>query len=263
VVLDRLQEEQAKAMLVLIHELRSPVNASKSLIAAMRYLDPEDTQFEFLMHRVEARLDQLLALVDDIIQVSQVKAGHPLGELVNCDLVAVTRAACAPYLEEGAARGLTMTVELPGVPVFVHMAERAYQLIVSNLVSNAVKYTPSGSVRVSLRQDKSCAILEVEDSGMGIPQDDMSQLFSEFFRATNARGSDIPGTGLGLASVKALVEHSGGELNVVSQEKKGSRFTVRLPLCKENRMPEMEHKPKRSRKGARFARRAMASGVSV
>ena len=250
-------------MLVLIHELRSPVNASKSLIAAMRYLDPEDVQFEFLMGRVEARMDQLLKLVDDIIQVSQVKAGHPLGEVVDCDLVAATRAACAPYLEEGAARGLTMTVELPQSPVLVRMAEQAYQLIVSNLVSNAVKYTPAGSVRVSLRQDKHCALLEVEDSGIGIPQNELSQLFGEFFRASNARGSDIPGTGLGLTGAKALVERFEGELDVVSQEKKGSRFTVRLLLCKVKRMPEMEPKPKRSLEGARSARRAMASGVSV
>jgi signal transduction histidine kinase len=250
-------------MLVLIHELRSPVNASKSLIAAVRYLDPEDVQFEFLMGRVEARMDQLLKLVDDIIQVSQVKAGHPLGEVVDCDLVAATRVACAPYLEEGAARGLTITVELPQSPMLVRTAEQAYQLIVSNLVSNAVKYTPAGSVRVSLRQDKSCAILEVEDSGIGIPQNELSQLFGEFFRASNARGSDIPGTGLGLTGAKALVERFEGELDVVSQEKKGSRFTVRLPLCKENRRPEMEFRSKRLQEGARFARRAVASGVSV
>jgi signal transduction histidine kinase len=77
--------------------------------------------------------------------------------------------------------------------------------------------------------------LEVEDSGIGVPQGEMSQLFTEFFRASNARKGRFPGTGLGLAGVKALVERSAGQLEVASEEKMGSRFTVRLPLCGRNR----------------------------
>jgi signal transduction histidine kinase len=127
-------------------------------------------------------------------------------------------------------KGLAMTVELPERPVRLRLAEQAFQLILSNLVSNAVKYTQAGSVRVALRRSGSWAILEVQDSGIGIPQEEICQLFTQFFRASNARQGPFPGTGLGLAGVKALVERSGGQLEVTSEEGVGSRFAVRLPL---------------------------------
>ena len=102
--------------------------------------------------------------------------------------------------------------------------------MLSNLVSNAVKYTPAGRIEISLRQESTWAVLEVRDTGIGIPAGELDQLFSEFFRASNARRSQVPGTGLGLAGVRALVKHLGGELALQSRENEGSRFTVRLPL---------------------------------
>lgn len=229
-----LQKEQAETMRVLVHELRAPVVASKSLAATVRYLNQENSEVQFVLGRIEKRMDQLLNLVDDIVHLSCVKAGDPLGEPVVFDLVAVSRSICEPYLEEASVKGLAMTLDLPKSPVWVRMAEQAYRLILSNLVSNAVKYTPDGSVRVVLRREETWAILEVKDSGIGIPSDEISRLFTEFFRASNARRGHIPGTGLGLAGVKALVERCGGEVEVASEEKMGSRFTVRLSLCNED-----------------------------
>ncbi|UCC65493.1 MAG: HAMP domain-containing histidine kinase [Anaerolineae bacterium] len=220
--------------MMLVHELRSPAAASKSMVATLRYLNRNDAQLDGLLARIENRMDQLLDLVSDILELSQAKAGHPWQQVVVLDIAAETEAICEPYLEEAAAKGLAMTIELPESPVWVRMAEQAYQLILSNLTSNAVKYTPAGSVSITLRLEEAWAVLEVEDSGIGIPQGEISRLFTEFFRASNARRSHIPGTGLGLAGVKALVERFEGKLEVASEEKIGSCFTVRLPLCKEN-----------------------------
>ena len=225
------QRAQAESMLLLVHELRSPVAACKSMVTMLRHLDLETAQRDQFLSRVETRMDHLLQLVNDILDLSQAKAGHPLEQMVDLDLVAQTRAVCQPYLDDARMKGLLMTVELPESHVWVTMAEQAYHLILSNLVSNAVKYTHGGTVRIRLRQEASWAILEVQDSGIGIPQGEIPQLFSEFFRASNARRSQIPGTGLGLAGVKALVERAGGTLEVDSEERLGSRFTIRLPLC--------------------------------
>jgi signal transduction histidine kinase len=226
------ERESIKAdyMRMLVHELRSPVCTSKSMVAALRHLNGQDAQFDNFLARIETRMDQLLDLVNDVLYLSQAKAGDPSEQAVVLDLVAATRAVCEPYLEEAAAKGLDMTVQLPEVPVWVRVAEQDYHLILSNLVSNAVKYTSAGSVTVALWQEGPWAVLKIEDSGMGIPQGEMSQLFNEFFRASNARRSRIPGTGLGLASVKTLVERCKGDLQVASEEKAGSRFTARLPL---------------------------------
>jgi signal transduction histidine kinase len=228
---ERAQQVQIQSMMRLVHELRSPAAASKSMVATFRYLQPHDTQLDKFLAKIEGRMDQLLDLVNDILDLSQAQAGRPLGQATTLDLVEETGTVCKPHLEEAAAKGLAMGMELPESPVCVQMPEKAYHLIVSNLVSNAIKYTPTGSVRVTLRQKGAHAVLTVQDTGIGIPPNEICHLFTEFFRASNARASRAPGTGLGLAAVKALVEDCNGELALQSQENRGSRFTVRLPLC--------------------------------
>jgi hypothetical protein len=138
---------------MLVHELRSPAAASKSMVATFRFLHRQDSHLDSSLAKIEDRMDQLLSLVGDILTLSQARAEHWLGSRAVLELVAETRTVCRPYLEEAAAKGLAMSMKLPESPVRVHMAEGAYQLIVSNLVSSAVKYTSIGSVRVSLREE--------------------------------------------------------------------------------------------------------------
>jgi two-component system capsular synthesis sensor histidine kinase RcsC len=134
------QRTQAESMLMLVHELRSPVATSKSMLAALRFLDLEDAQRDRFLSKIESRLDQLLELVNDILDLSQAQAGDPLEQSEDLDLVAETRAVCEPYLDDAAMKGLTLSVDLPQSPVQVCMAQQAYHLILSNLVSNAVKF---------------------------------------------------------------------------------------------------------------------------
>jgi len=217
-------------MRILVHELRAPVGASKSMASVLRYLNQEDVQLNSVLGRIEARMDELLTLVDDILRLSQIKEGRPLGDIDVYDLVIKTGADCEPYQDEATAKGLSLSLDLPASPVLVRIDMQAYHLILSNLVSNAIKYTPAGSIQVLLYKQGPWAVLEVKDTGMGIPEADISRLFTEFFRASNARRSQIPGTGVGLAGVKELVERFDGELELVSEENQGSAFTVRLPL---------------------------------
>ena len=225
-----LEKEKAEFMRIIVHELRSPVTASKALVSALRYTSKENAKQTEVLTRVEKRMDQMLELVQDVLHLSRIKAGRPLGEIDVCDLVGDTRATCESYLDDANAKGVRVEIDLPDSPVPVRIDVQGYHLIISNLVSNAVKYTPAGTVQVSLRQNQQWAVLRVEDTGMGIPEDDIPKLFAEFFRASNARGSKIKGSGVGLAGVKSLVERFGGEIELASQENEGSVFTVRLPL---------------------------------
>lgn len=229
---ERAQQTWDQSIMLLVHELRAPAAASKSMVATLRYLNPQDAQLGSFLVRIENRMDQLLVLVDDILSLSHARAGYPLGQPVIVDLVAQTGSICRSYQEDAAVKGLAMSVELPVSPLRVRMAVRACQLLISNLVSNAVKYTLTGSVRVILRKDGPWAVLSVRDTGIGIPPEERNQLFTEFFRASNARDSQVPGTGLGLAAAKALVEGCDGELELESQVDRGSQFTARLPLCR-------------------------------
>jgi signal transduction histidine kinase len=103
--------------------------------------------------------------------------------------------------------------------------------MLNNLVSNAVKYTQEGDVRVLLERTNGTARIVVSDSGIGIPEDALPNLFQEFYRAKNAQQLSESGTGLGLSIVKDLVDRYGGQIDVESVEGQGTTFTVTLPLA--------------------------------
>jgi two-component system phosphate regulon sensor histidine kinase PhoR len=113
----------------------------------------------------------------------------------------------------------------------VSASDQGLGRIFGNIVGNGVKYTPrGGSVRVKLAVEGKGAVVTVADTGMGIPKDELPKLWTEFYRASNARQSDIVGTGLGLSIVKRLVASFGGLVTLESEEGKGTTFTVSLPL---------------------------------
>jgi signal transduction histidine kinase len=117
----------------------------------------------------------------------------------------------------------------PGLPAILGNAEQ-YRSLWMNLISNAVKYTPEGgAIRVELSYDDDKIIGQVSDTGIGISQQDLPRLFTEFFRAENAKKLGLPGTGLGLVIAKRVVEGAGGQLQVDSTIGKGSTFTFTLP----------------------------------
>ena len=102
--------------------------------------------------------------------------------------------------------------------------------MVDNLLSNAIKYTPEGGgVRITMRQEGDTATIAVRDTGIGIPAGEQAQLFSRFFRSSNARASGVQGTGLGLAITRGIVEAHGGTIDFDSVEGSGTTFRVTLP----------------------------------
>jgi signal transduction histidine kinase len=106
--------------------------------------------------------------------------------------------------------------------------------MVTNLLFNAVKYTPENrSVHLEARSYDDSVQIDISDTGIGIPADEVAHVFDEFFRASNARKSEKDGTGLGLSIVKQIVERHGGEISVHSAEGQGTKFTVRLPKDRE------------------------------
>lgn len=225
-----LEKEKAEFMRIMVHELKSPVAASISLASALQYANTDNPKLSSALSRIENRLGQLLELVKDIIQLSQIKSGGPLDKIAVFDLVELTKTCCDDFLVEAKSKCLNLNFFLPDNSIPVRIDRQGYKLILSNIVSNALKYTHEGSVKVSLQRNESWAILEIEDTGIGIPENDIPKLFKEFYRASNARGSEIQGTGVGLAGVKELVERFGGEIEFTSKENKGSKFTVHLPV---------------------------------
>jgi signal transduction histidine kinase len=105
--------------------------------------------------------------------------------------------------------------------------------VISNLVSNAIKFTPEGSVEVNASARGDWVVVEVTDTGIGIPVEAQEELFQKFYRVNSPETRGIPGTGLGLAIVKSIVDSYGGQIEVESFPRLGSTFTVALPACQE------------------------------
>jgi signal transduction histidine kinase len=129
-------------------------------------------------------------------------------------------------------KGIDLVLETDGRPVVEGDPRRLGQ-IVGNLVSNAVKYTPAdGRVEVRSFSDNGSGVIEVSDTGIGIPVEEQDRLFQRFFRASTALENDIPGTGLGLAIAQSIAELHGGSLTCRSEDGSGSIFRLELPASK-------------------------------
>ncbi|PRY37733.1 signal transduction histidine kinase [Geodermatophilus tzadiensis] len=173
---------------------------------------------------------RLKRLVDDLLEFVSIESGRTAAVRVGVDLAATT-AELAGVLRAAAERaGLTLTVDCPPLPRPAAVDPRMWEKVVLNLVANAVKYTFVGGIGVRLRAEGDDVVLQVSDTGVGIPAPELPALFERFHRVTDSPARSREGTGLGLALVRELVGLHGGTVDVESEPGVGSTFTVRLPF---------------------------------
>ena len=213
------------------HELRTPLTSvlgHLELLADLPHLSDEATERVRVVQRNAVRLRELVA---DLLLVAQMTDGHlALDRLpINlADLVAEAADAVQPAAQ---GAGVTLDVDLPEDPVVAKVDGPRLRQVIDNLLGNAVKYTePGGSVSVRLRQREAVVELTVSDTGIGIAPEEIGRLFRRFFRGTQATQRHIPGAGLGLSIVRAIVETHGGLVTVDSAPGEGSTFRVELPM---------------------------------
>ena len=230
--------EKAKFMRIMVHELKSPVSAAKMMADLLETLSPDSPKFAKLPARISSRMEELMTLIKDILELAKIEAGEPLGEVVVLNLVDETRKSYDQYREQAEEKGLTIGFDCQERSLEVKFDSLGCELLLSNILSNAVKFTSAGHVAVELSRQDTFAVLEVSDSGIGIPEADIPSLFKEFFRASNAKKRNITGSGVGLAGVKHIVERFDGEIEVKSRENEGTTFIVRLPLAVSQESPQ-------------------------
>jgi signal transduction histidine kinase len=235
-LLASLDRDKSRFVRTVTHELRSPVQVAQSLLALLEqgYVGPMTIQQADLVTRARRRIEFLQTLVDDLLALAAGKTDvRPRAERSAVSLPTVVWEVCGRFEAAAAAKGLRLCIECQADPLVVWGDAADLDRMLNNLVSNAVKYTPTGSVRVALSHEENIAKLEVSDTGIGIPEKALSQLFEEFFRADNAKKVEERGTGLGLAIVRDLVERYGGKIRVDSAEGRGTTMAVLLPLANE------------------------------
>ncbi len=229
----RLEElDKAKRQLIRLftHELQAPLDAIQSYLNLIRdgYVPPD--KLAEVIEKCSLRLSEERDLIHDLLELGnlEVLGFPPRASPVHLDkLLSEVIDKLKEQIEQ---KQLKVSLQIqPGLPAILGNAEQ-YRSLWMNLISNAVKYTPEGgAIRVELSYDDDKIIGQVSDTGIGISQQDLPRLFTEFFRAENAKKLGLPGTGLGLVIAKRVVEGAGGQLQVDSTIGKGSTFTFTLP----------------------------------
>jgi signal transduction histidine kinase len=225
--------ERTWFMMKVAHNLRAPLAGMLSILEVVRdgYLGPiNDHQSEYL-RRLDRRARTMLALVNELMVLSRTRQRREVESGVT-ELAALARRVQRTFQDKAAEKRIGFQVSLaPDLPDVRGRLETVEQML-ENLVSNAIKYTPAdGSVEVRFARANGTVRFEVSDTGIGIPAEDRPKLFTEFFRAENAKVMEEVGTGLGLAIVKDIVDQLGGRIFMESEERVGTIFVVHLPIA--------------------------------
>jgi two-component system phosphate regulon sensor histidine kinase PhoR len=212
------------------HELRTPLTSIVGYAEVLLARDDLGETTRQYMEVIDRNAHRLQRLVGDLLFFAQVEARQLQLDRERIDLRALATRALEAVTPAAEGKGLSLELEAPEALEVDGDASRLGQLL-DNLLSNAVKFThEDGRVCLRLRRDGAEALLEVADTGIGVPPEDLARLFRRFFRSTSATALEIPGTGLGLAIAKAIVDAHGGTIEASSSER-GTTFTVRLPLA--------------------------------
>jgi signal transduction histidine kinase len=216
------------------HELRTPLSSILGYLELMKD-DEEHPLSEEQMHYLEVaerNAHRLLRLVGDLLFTAQVESGKFPLDLKDVALGTIVGVAVESARPVASAAGITLVEVASSIPLTTYGDPVRLGQACDNLISNAVKFTPrGGTVTVSLNSTEAEAVIEVRDTGIGIAESELDQLFARFFRATTATRNAVPGVGLGLTITKAIVNAHHGDMSVESEEGVGTCFSMSLPLA--------------------------------
>lgn len=213
------------------HELRTPLAVLRGDIEVALRRERSPEEYERVLKSSLEEIARLTKLTDDLLTLARSDADQSVLEVeaVRLDLLAADARAYILPLADSA--GVALTYDAPDSPVVVEGDQKRLKQLLVNLLDNAIKYTPAGgNARLSLAMKDSSAVIEVTDTGRGIPAAALPHIFERFYRQTDRRDSRVTGFGLGLAISKWIADAHGGSIEVESRESHGSRFTVRLPI---------------------------------
>jgi len=217
------------------HELKTPITTIRGQAQVMlrrlskqKELPGEFSDVRTALERIDEQTYRLTALVDDLLDLSSMRSGKIELRSSPCDV----REICSGVVEDQRLlSGRTIELVVPPAPVMLNADCERLGQVVTNLVSNAIKYSPDESpVQVSVHQRDKVVVIEVHDSGQGIPKEEQKHIFETFYRSPDAQTARKSGWGLGLAICKDIVERHGGCIWCESRVGEGSTFFVELPV---------------------------------
>ncbi len=233
--LDRAKDEFLSSV---SHELRTPLTSINGYVELLEDEDPGPVtgQQRRLLDVVRRNVDRLRLLIEDLLTLSRIESGAFRSTLQEVDLPALVRASVDDMRPQAVKGDVEVHLDLPAGEVSIQGDAGQLSRAMLNVLGNAIKFTPAGG-RVDVRVRTLPAtsgggprvVVEVRDTGMGIPAQDLGEVSTRFFRAGNAVSSGVPGTGLGLVIVRTILDNHGGSLRLTSREGEGTAVRMTLP----------------------------------
>jgi signal transduction histidine kinase len=254
---DRLREFVADVS----HELRTPIAALRMYTELQSNADVDDgTRREFLERSIE-QIGRLEWLSTNLLDLSRIDAGiFPL-DMRTGDLRDPVQAVVQALSEEALARGVSLESTVPQEPVELRFDRERIVQLMTNLVGNALKFTPrGGGASVQVDDGEAEVVITVRDTGPGIPADELPRIFERFYRGTNTGDARASGSGLGLAIARSIVEMHGGSIEVGSELGSGTEFRIHLPRAREA-SAEVQDEPDKVNETSRARRPARNPGT--
>ncbi len=247
-----LQRERNEFVSTASHEMRTPVAAVEGYLSMatnpkLAQIDARAKDYIEKAHQASLHLGKLF---QDLLSVTKLEDRRLQDNVTVFSLTDLLRTTVDNMALLAQAKGLVLTLATEQASheraVLTPLAEveadkDRIQEVISNLIDNAIKYTPQGSITAKLTTDENNAIVSVTDTGIGISPEDQKHLFEKFYRVNSSMTREIGGTGLGLYISRNLIEHYGGKLYVESTPSKGSTFSFTLPLAKDKKLAQSPH----------------------
>jgi two-component system, sensor histidine kinase and response regulator len=228
------EEAERKFVTLVSHQLKTPLVAVKQYLDVLLFSLKDQLPEKGVewITRSQSRLGEMLTLIQDWLALSKIERGCCCDRNASTSLASIVEAAIRDQRQLPSAAAITIEASIPSDLPPIRGDSVGISMLVSNLVSNAVKYNqPGGSVLVRASADEKGVRLEVIDTGIGIAKECLPQLFHEFYRVRTKETQDIPGTGLGLVICNRIVSDLGGSIEIKSEEGRGTTVIVQLPIA--------------------------------
>jgi len=229
----KLEEEKDKFLRFLgvaAHDMKAPLAAIQSYFGIMLngYTGELNAKQKGMMERSSVRIDELLQLISDLLDIPRIETGQLVAEMKTFSFRNLLKRCLSEQRALAEAKGLKLKTSIPGTLPQIYGSPPRLQQVLTNLINNAVNYTPEGTITVRVKEREDDILVEISDTGIGIPAADLPKICDDFFRASNV---DVKGTGLGLSITRRIVEFHGGQISVESpcpETDTGSKFTFTL-----------------------------------